>query len=400
MRTLEEVQKELDAVEAQIKAQQEGMPSYGDPGYRAARFDYIVKGDRSGLDAYQNAVNSAIQNKLNRESNEKMAKAGKVLADEEAMDQWQKDYSFAKSAQSEIYNNPASTQKQKDDADATVRYYESVGNRKGYLNKYKTMTADPAPKAEASGAAPAAAPAATETPKETFKQLMARGQTLEKDEDLDAWIENVKKYTGNDAVVGEAYEGIRKALEKKKSNAEGRWNEYNSRVKAALSEKNYEERKAALEPLKEELANYKGHEKYAEVEKSINDGLKKPVASPVVKYIKNLEAINLMKVRQELMHSKTKTKTDNAPIGDKSYPYRVSYNNDGSLTVSGGGYSRTFKASDFSEDSLGKEKESEPTKKKPEPTNSVANVLSGGGDVKKIIRGGAARKAPVPEPED
>lgn len=387
MRSIEEIDADIAEVQKRIAARNEGTPQRNSPEYRAARFDYIVEGDRSGLDAYQNALNAAIQNKLSRDSAEKMAKAGKEQADEEAMDQWQKDYSFAKSAQSEIYNNPASTQKQKDDADATVRYYESVGNRKGYLSKYKTMTDAPA-------AAPAAAaPAATETPKETFKQLMGRGQTLEKDEDLDAYINDVKAYTGNDAVVGEAYDAIAKAQDKKKENATGRWNEYNSRVKAALSEKDYNKRKAALEPLKEELANYKGQEKYAEVEKSINDGLKKPVASPVVKYIKNLKAVDLMSVYQELRKSKTKTKTDNASIGDKSYPYKVSYNNDESLTVSGGGYSRTFKASDFGEESLGKEKKSE-------PTNSVANVLSGGGDGKKENRGSASRKARVAEPED
>lgn len=385
MRSVAEIDKDIAEVQAQIAARNSGTPDRNNPEYRAARFDYIVEGDRSGLDAYQNALNAAIQNKLSRESAEKMAQAGKEQADEEAMDQWQKEYSFAKSAKEEIYNNPASTQKQKDDADANVRYYESVGKRKGYLDKYKAMTAAPV---AAGGETPK-----QEAPKETFKQLMARGQTLETDEDIDAWTDDVKKYTGNDAVVGEAYEGIAKAQEKKKSNAEGRWNEYNSRVKAALSEKDYNKRKAALEPLKEELSNYKGQEKYAEVEKSINDGLKKPVASPVVKYIKNLKAVDLMSVYQELRKSKTKTKTDNASIGDKSYPYKVSYNNDESLTVSGGGYSRTFKASDFGEESLGKEK-------KPEPTNSVANVLSGGGDGKKENRGSASRKARVSEPED
>lgn len=386
MRSIAEIDADIAEVQKRIASRNEGMPSRNDPTYRASRFDYIVEGDRSGLDNYQNALNAAIQNKLSRDTQERMLKAGKEQADDEAMDQWQKDYSFAKSAKEEIDNNPASTQKQKDDADATVRYYESVGNRKGYLSKYKTMTAAPV---EAS---------AVETPKqeaqkETFKQLMGRGQTLEKDEDLDAYINDVKAYTGNDAVVGEAYDAIAKAQDKKKENATGRWNEYNSRVKAALGEKNYEKRKAALEPLKEELANYKGQEKYAEVEKSINDGLKKPVTSPVVKYIKNLKAVDLMSVYQELRKSKTKTKTDNASIGDKSYPYKVSYNNDESLTVSGGGYSRTFKASDFGEESLGNEK-------KQEPTNSVANVLSGGGDWKKANRGSASRKARVSEPED
>ena len=75
MRSLEEIDADIAEVKARIAKRNEGMPSYGDPGYRAARFDYIVEGDRSGLDAYQNALNAAIQNKLSRESSEKMAMA-------------------------------------------------------------------------------------------------------------------------------------------------------------------------------------------------------------------------------------------------------------------------------------------------------------------------------------
>ena len=74
------------------------MPQRNTPEYRAARFDYIVDGDRSGLDAYNIAVANAIQNRLNRESTMELAKLNKAQADEEGMDQWQKDYSFAKNA--------------------------------------------------------------------------------------------------------------------------------------------------------------------------------------------------------------------------------------------------------------------------------------------------------------
>lgn len=315
MRSIEEIDADIAEVQKRIASRNEGMPSRNDPTYRASRFDYIVEGDRSGLDAYQNAVNAAIQNKLSRDSAEKMAKAGKEQADEEAMDQWQKEYSFAKSAQSDIYNNPASTQKQKEDADANVRYQEAVGRRKGWLDKYKAMTAVPV---EAAASTAVETPK-QEAPKETFKQLMGRGQTLEKDDDLDAYINDVKAYTGNDAVVGEAYDAIAKAQEKKKENATGRWNEYNSRVKAALGEKDYAKRKAALEPLKEELAKYKGQEKYAEVEKSINDGLKKPAKDPLTKGVvrQNFGKNDVITMMKDLMAAKEKGVTKNVSVGDK-----------------------------------------------------------------------------------
>lgn len=327
-RSIEEIDAEIAEVQKRIAARNEGTPQRNSPEYRAARFDYIVDGDRSGLDAYQSALNAAIQNKLSRESAEKMAKEGKEQADEEAMDQWQKEYSFAKSAKEEIYNNPSSTQKQKDDADANVRYYESVGKRKGYLDKYKAMTAAPV---EAAGGETQK----KEAPKETFKQLMGRGKTLEKDEDLDAWIEDVKKYTGNDASVGEAYEGIGKAQEKKKANAEGRWNEYNSRVKAALGEKNYGKRKAALEPLKEELASYKGQEKYAEVEKSINDGLKKPTPDPLTRGVvrQHFSKNDIISLKSEIDKSKDKGITRNIPVGGRNRILTFKTDKDGNVLV-------------------------------------------------------------------
>lgn len=135
MRSLEEIDADIAEVQARIAKRNEGMPNYGDPAYRAARFDYIVDGDRSGLDAYQNAVNAAIQNKLSRESSEKIAKAGKAQADEEAMYQWQKDYAIAKSAQREIMANKNSSEKDKRDAATNVKFYEDYGAAKGYFRR-------------------------------------------------------------------------------------------------------------------------------------------------------------------------------------------------------------------------------------------------------------------------
>ena len=73
MRSIAEIDADIAEVQKRIAARNEGNPQRNSPEYRAARFDYIVDGDRSGLDAYQNALNAAIQNKLNRESAEYMA---------------------------------------------------------------------------------------------------------------------------------------------------------------------------------------------------------------------------------------------------------------------------------------------------------------------------------------
>lgn len=157
MNELDRINQQIADVQARIAAKNYDIPQRNTPEYRAARFDYIVDGDRSGMDAYNTAVANAIQNRLNRESTMKLAKLNKEQADEEGMDQWQKDYSFAKSAKREIDNNPKSTEKDKADADATVKYYEAVGRRKGYTNKFESMVASEQSQAPAAPAAPAPA---------------------------------------------------------------------------------------------------------------------------------------------------------------------------------------------------------------------------------------------------
>ena len=67
MRTIEEIDAEIAQLK-DIKAQLDmGIPTRLTPEYRAGRFDYIVEGNRSGLDAYQQAVNAAVNNKLQRD---------------------------------------------------------------------------------------------------------------------------------------------------------------------------------------------------------------------------------------------------------------------------------------------------------------------------------------------
>ena len=133
MRSLAEIDADIAEVQQRIAARNAGTPQRNNPEYRAARFDYIVEGDRSGLDAYQNAVNAAIQNKLSRDSSERMAKAGKAQADDEGRYQWYKDYAMAKSNQREIMANKTSSEKDKRDAATHVKFYEDYGAAKGYF---------------------------------------------------------------------------------------------------------------------------------------------------------------------------------------------------------------------------------------------------------------------------
>lgn len=139
MRSIEEIDADIAEVQKRIAARNEGTPQRNSPEYRAARFDYIVDGDRSGLDAYQNALNSAIQNKLNREEQEKLVKLNKKIADEDDEISWRRDMTNARSDLADVRRRIAqgdkgTTQKDLEDAVANYNFHAELGARKKYKN--------------------------------------------------------------------------------------------------------------------------------------------------------------------------------------------------------------------------------------------------------------------------
>jgi hypothetical protein len=93
MRTIEEIDAEIAQLK-DIKAQRDmGIPTRLTPEYRAGRFDYVVEGNRSGLDAYQQAVNAAVNNKLQRDfqNQQRLANEAFQSAENEKNRQVQRD---------------------------------------------------------------------------------------------------------------------------------------------------------------------------------------------------------------------------------------------------------------------------------------------------------------------
>ena len=137
MRSIAEIDADIAAVQQRIADRNAGAPSRNSPEYRAARFDYIVNGDRSGIDAYANAMQSAIQNKLNRESTEKLAALNKESAKEEDEIAWRKDMTNARSDLNDVrnkYNQGLATDKDVEDAVANYNFHAERGAKKGYSN--------------------------------------------------------------------------------------------------------------------------------------------------------------------------------------------------------------------------------------------------------------------------
>lgn len=64
MRSSAEIAAEIRQLEAQIAS---GMPYGNSAGHNVAVFDHVYSGDRSGVDAFQRAIDQAVQNKMQRE---------------------------------------------------------------------------------------------------------------------------------------------------------------------------------------------------------------------------------------------------------------------------------------------------------------------------------------------
>jgi len=64
MRSSAEIKAEIDALSAQMA---NGIPYENSAAYNVGVYDHILSGDHSGIDAYNRAVEQAVQNKLQRE---------------------------------------------------------------------------------------------------------------------------------------------------------------------------------------------------------------------------------------------------------------------------------------------------------------------------------------------
>ena len=132
MRTLEEV----DADIAETKRQIELGNAFN---RRAARFDYILEGDRSGLDAIGQALNNAIErerqqkfqaaeNEKTRQSTEKLAKLGKEEALQDKKDEIIKNLSINQAIWSDMKDNDTISSGQKKQQQAIVNYWMKKAN--------------------------------------------------------------------------------------------------------------------------------------------------------------------------------------------------------------------------------------------------------------------------------
>lgn len=163
MRSLQEIDAEIAAVKARMAQRAEGLPVRSTPEYRAARFDYIVDGNRQGLDLYQNSLQNAMQQKLQREltasENEKnrqnamaIAKLGKESATETDRINWVKNTSDAEATLAAVRKQAKEGLASPEDvkrAENAVNAQYALGVSKKWMEPVKSETkTEPEPKPE------------------------------------------------------------------------------------------------------------------------------------------------------------------------------------------------------------------------------------------------------------
>lgn len=284
MATIEEMEQELAQLQALKASRSAGLLDRNTPEYRHAYYRAIVDRDDSALSAYNNAMQSALNNKLQREFQEKenaaqrefqakenkanrdatleQLKLQKGINDDENSFQWRREYIKSRNARDSVYADPSSSKRVRDDADADVKFYEDFGLKKGYIL--------PASKAS-EPAEPAATPTPTPAPEPTpapnpepavpdlnyvddwvqIKSAITSPKMLKTVADTDAEIARVdekmnilEKYKNVDAFK-EKYIEAKKALENEKLGLKNRRKEL---ANAAKRIKNIKAKAKLLKP--------------------------------------------------------------------------------------------------------------------------------------------------------
>ena len=293
-----------------------------------------MNGDRSGLDAYQNSLQAAIQNKLQRESSEKLTQIQQGMADDDQRYQWRKDYALAQNALREVNSNPKSSEKDKADAKAYVDFYEDYGAKKGWMQK-------PVSAQVAAPAAPAAAPAVVETVPADWQNISAKAQgVIDTDtstsEDIEAALASLKPFAGNTHVADDlaklnsGLENKRNAIETTKA-----WEKAQEKANSEIDRKGV--KIADLKAQKKEIEKFKDQKGYDTLVTKLDNKIKAltpPDLGPVKAAVRKQWTDAALRAIIARMRRDGKTERPyNINIDGKTVPVKVNAFGDGSGTV-------------------------------------------------------------------
>lgn len=363
MRSVAEIENDLNAAKLRLSHMDDSLYSRQSPAYRAARFDYILSGDRSGLDAQQRALEQAYQQAEQRKATEQMARIQQGQADEDKDDEIIKELSSNRAILEDLRNNPntAGTAKEKQQQ-ALVNYWTKKARKRGLSvegedepETPKTTVTTPAQKVQQS----AVPQTATQTVPEgrSWKQIEADASRLADSEnsavdELEAIKEEIEGYRGNDFTTKEANSVIARVDNRiktiKDKDVSDNWLKKKDEVDAAIKAKDT----ARLKELQGELEPFAEQKDYATTKQKVDAALKPKPVSPFPKWVRDNVTLN----KASLVWSKkggdfwTKGKQSfNETINGKSYTGWYVKRGDGGMDVTDdkGNVLKTFSANAF-----------------------------------------------------
>lgn len=366
MRSVAEIENDLNAAKLRLSHMDDSLYSRQSPAYRAARFDYILSGDRSGLDAQQRALEQAYQQAEQRKATEKMAQIQQGQADEDKDDEIIKELSSNRAILEDLKNNPntAGTAKEKQQQ-ALVNYWTKKASKRG-LNVEGGESEEDTPETKTPVATPAKPAAQAEVPQSatqtvpegrSWKQVEADASRLADSEnstieELEAIKEEIGDYRGNDFTTKESNAVIARIDNRikaiKDKDVSDNWLKKKDEVDAAIKAKDT----ARLKELQGELGQFSEQKDYATTKQKVDAALKPKPVSPFPKWVKD----NFTLDRATLVWSKkggdfyTKGKQSfNETINGKTYTGWMVKRGDGGMDITDdkGNVLKTFSAAAF-----------------------------------------------------
>lgn len=322
-RSIEEIDAELAEVR-RLKTLRDAL------GYKRARTKAILTRDTSDLNNVYTALANAEQNRLNRESAEKIAKASKDEADKEKRDEIVKQLNTSAAIWHDSARNDNLSNADKISARENAAYWQQRAIDKGI--EFTPIDFDAELSDIQNGTVDGKVP---------WKQIAANANRVADTEnstveDIDAEIEKVNNYRGSDFTTKEANEVIAKLNNRKNTNIENQkesgWAKRTDEIAAAIKAKD----KAKLQQLRNGSEEFSDRKTYATEMQKIDSALKPPKVDTALRdWVKNnIKASTIQLLNKAGSDYNTKGEVvRNQTINGKNYKYIIAKKADGGAEV-------------------------------------------------------------------
>lgn len=322
-RSIEEIDAELAEVR-RLKTLRDAL------GYKRARTKAILTRDTSDLNNVYTALANAEQNRLNRESAEKIAKASKDEAEKETRDNIVKNLNTSAAVWRDSAGNENLSNADKIRAREEAAYWQQRAIDKGI--EFTPIDFDAELSDIQNGTIDGKVP---------WKQIAANANRVADTENstveaIAAEIEKINSYRGNDFTTKEANETLAKLNNRKntiiENQKEAGWAKRTDEIAAAIKAKD----KAKLQQLRKDSEEFNDRKTYATEMQKIDSALKPPKVDTTLRdwVQNNIKASTIQLLNKTGSDYNTKGEVvRNQTIKGKNYKYIIAKKADGGAEV-------------------------------------------------------------------